>query len=481
MNNSLSSLSPQAVWQWFSQICAIAHPTFHEKALGDFIVQQAQSKGLEVYRDTIGNILIKKPATAGFEDYPRVAVQAHIDMVAQKGVNSTHQFETDPIQTHIQDGWVFAHDTTLGADNGIGASMALAAVFSDEVEHPALDIVLTVEEETGMGGARAISPAWLDAPYLINLDSEDEGILFVGCAGGRDATFTLDFNVDKTSGYTYEIEVSGLRGGHSGIDINSGRANANLLLARVLSALYTQNAFQLADIRGGTLRNVITREAHARIVSPTPLTTQHIAQIADIIKAEYRAVEPTMVIDLHAIETGASQACSFEMTRKIIDLICTIPNGVLRMSDDFTGVVETSSSMGVVLVQEGKLQIRCLMRSLRETPKDALQANMQSLARLAGVEVSFDADYPGWQPDPQSPLLAKCITLFTQFYGKTPRVEVMHAGLECGILKGQAPHMEMISFGPNIRAAHSPKECVEIASVAKCWEVFCALLKTKLA
>lgn len=479
MNAELSTLAPQPVWHWFSQICAIPHPTFHEKALGDFIVQQAQAKGLEVKRDEIGNILIKKKATPGFEQRPRIAVQAHIDMVAQKGVDSPHNFEKDPIQTRVQDGWVFAQDTTLGADNGIGAAMGLAVIFSDDISHPDLDLVLTVEEEIGMGGARVVSPDWLSAPYLVNLDSEDEGILFVGCAGGRDVTFSLDFSQQATQGYGYELIVSGLKGGHSGIDIDSGRANANLILARVLSALYAHQAFQLADIRGGNLRNVITREAHAVLVSDKPLAKEWVTQIAEIIQAEYAAVEPTLNIALQEQQV-AKTACSLENTRKIIDFICAIPNGVMRMSDDFAGVVETSSSMGVLVIKEGKLQIRCLMRSLLETPKDELQARMQSLARLAGVEVEFGADYPSWKPEPQSPLLAKCVELFTQFYGKQPTIEVMHAGLECGILKGQAPAMEMISFGPNIRAAHSPKECVEIASVAKCWDVFCALLKTEL-
>lgn len=473
--SEISSLAPQAVWQWFDAICAIPHPTYHEAALRNFIMQKAQERGLFVKRDDFGNILIKKPATVGLEQAPRVAIQAHIDMVAQKGVNSTHNFETDPIKPHIKDGWIFADDTTLGADNGIGAAMGLAVIFSEDIPHPALDLILTVEEEIGMGGARSVPAEWLDAPYLINLDSEDEGILFAGCAGGRDINFFLDFSTTAVTGYAYEIEVSGLKGGHSGIDINSGRANANLVLARVLDNLFTRHVFHLADIKGGNLRNVITREAHAVIVSPQELDANVLAQITTVIAEELKSVEHNLVIKISPHEALA-QACSVENTRKIIDFIRAVPNGVLRMSDDFAGVVETSSSMGVLLVKDSKLHIRCLMRSLLETPKDDVLSRMQSLARLSQVEVSFDADYPGWKPEPNSVLLNKCRTLFTQFYGKEPTIEVMHAGLECGILKGQAPAMEMISFGPNIRAAHSPKECVEIASVEKCWHVFCALL-----
>lgn len=472
--SEILSLAPQMVWQWFDAICAIPHPTFHEEALRQFIMQRAKDRGLTVKRDDFGNILLKKPATHGREDRPRIALQAHIDMVAQKGASSTHNFETDAIQTRIENGWVFAHDTTLGADNGIGVAMALAVAFADDIAHPALDILLTVEEEIGMGGARAVSPSWLDAPYLVNLDSEEEGVLFVGCAGGRDVNFSLDLMMVPVDGYAYKIDVLGLKGGHSGIDINSGRANANLLLARVLDRLYQQQAFHLVSIQGGSLRNVITREAHAIIVSPVAIAQEQIEKITHIIKAELKTVEQ-VVVNIAPCEK-ISQGCSLENSRKIIDFIRTIPNGVIRMSDDFAGVVETSSSLGVLAVKEDKLHICCLMRSLLETPKDDLASRMQSLANLAGVKVSFGADYPGWKPEPNSFLLKKCRELFRQFYGKEPTIEVMHAGLECGILKGQAPTMEMISFGPNIRAAHSPKECVEIASVAKCWEVLKALL-----
>ncbi len=477
MTVSISSLAPQAVWQWFSDFCSIPHPTFREQALGDFIVQKAQQKGLDVQRDTIGNILIKKAGTKGLENRARVAIQAHIDMVAQKGTTSSHNFETDPIQTVIKDGWVFANDTTLGADNGIGAAMGLALVFSDDIPHPPIDLVLTVEEETGMGGARAIQAEWLSAPYMVNLDSEDEGILFIGCAGGRDATFSLPFQTSSATGYAYTVQVSGLKGGHSGIDIDSGRANANLLLARVLHEIAQQASWQLADIKGGSLRNVIPREASATIVCAQPLADATLAAITATLKQELAAVEPNLEVSLESLDEVPA-SCSVADSQKILNLIRSIPNGVLRMSDDFKGVVETSISMGVLLIKDGELMIRCLMRSLLETPKDDVSLRLQALADLADAQLELAADYPGWKPEPNSPLLALCQDLFTRFYGQAPAIEVMHAGLECGILKGQAPHMEMISFGPNIRAAHSPRECVEIASVEKCWNVFLELMAT---
>ncbi|WP_204319078.1 aminoacyl-histidine dipeptidase [Pelistega ratti] len=476
MSKEIVAFTPQPVWQWFSDICAIPHPTFYEQALRDFIIKKAEEKGLSVKRDEIGNILIQKNGTAGMENRARVAIQAHIDMVAQKTVESTHQFETDPIQLRIVDGWLFATDTTLGADNGIGAAMALAIVFSEDIPHPPLDIILTVEEEIGMGGARALSPEWLTAPYLINLDSEDEGALFIGCAGGRDATFSLPFITSMTQGNAYRVQVSGLRGGHSGIDIHTGRANANLVLARVLDVLYHHQPFQLADIKGGTLRNVITREAYADIICQGELPDTLIQTLEATLKAELGDIEPHLQLSVVKNNT-VTEACSVADTAKMIRLIRTIPNGVLRMSTDFKGIVETSISMGVVAVENQSLTIHCLMRSLLETPKDDISQRLQALADLAGATVEISDDYPGWKPDPSSPLLAKCQTLFTNFYGKAPTIEVIHAGLECGILKGHAPKMDMISFGPNIRSAHSPNECVEIASVDKCWQVFCQLLK----
>ena len=475
---SLSTLQPQAVWQWFDQFCAIPHPTFHEQKLGAVIVQKAQEKGLAVQQDEKGNILIQKPGTKGLEDRPIIAMQAHIDMVPQKGTSSQHNFETDPIQTSVKEGWVFANDTTLGADNGIGASMALAVAFSDDIPHPPIDIVLTVEEETGMGGAKNINPDWLRAPYLVNLDSEDEGILFIGCAGGRDATFSFPFVAEPVTGKAYRIQVAGLKGGHSGIDIDSGRGNANLLLIRVLDKIAQHGKLRLINLQGGSLRNVITREAFADIVYTGDDIEHCLNTISSIIKDELSVVEPMLEISANELTKDSPLvAISEEQSQRIIRFIRVLPNGVIRMSDSFEGVVETSISLGVLTVKEDKLSIRCLMRSLLETPKDDVSNRLQALAKLVGVELVLSGDYPGWKPEPQSLLLSKCKALFNEFYGKEPAIEVMHAGLECGILKGRAPHMEMISFGPNIRAAHSPKECVEISSVDECWKILLRFLE----
>ena len=502
MTTNLSQLSPTAVWQWFDQICAIPHPTFHEHALGDFIVQAVQTRGqpygLTVKKDEKGNIFIYKPASVQLDsnmaNRPAVAIQAHFDMVAQKGETTNHDFITDPIKPVIKDDWVWASDTTLGADNGIGLAMALAVAFSDDIVHPPLELILTCEEEIGMGGVQAIHPEWLTAPAMINLDSEDEGELFIGCAGGRDATFQLTSSlITVTEDVTpMLIKVSGLQGGHSGIDIHKGLANANLLLARVLASLFGSSPFYLQHWAGGVLRNVITREASAAVLGDFERISQLLPTILQTLQAEYKITEPNLTVTVEklvamdALSPASSNlsALSIADSQRVLNLLRTLPNGVIRMSDSFAGVVDTSISTGVVKLSQthdnnhtATLEIRCLMRSLGETPKDDIAQRLQALADLAGVALELSDDYPGWQPDPDSKLLAVAKSVMASHFAGKPKLQVIHAGLECGIFKGKAPNMDMISFGPNIRAAHSPKERVEIASVAKTWQVLLDLLK----
>lgn len=485
----LSTLQPSRVWDWFAKICAIPHPTFNERKLGEYILsevaRQGSAYGLTGEMDAQGNIRIQKPASADMAHAAPVAIQAHYDMVAQKAATSNHDFVNDPIETIIKDGWVWANDTTLGADNGIGLAMALAVAFSDDISHPPLTLIITSEEEVGMGGVQALNPDWFDMDYLINLDSEDEGALFVGCAGGRDATFSRRFDllaIDDLKNDPLEwvtLSVSGLHGGHSGIDINKGFANANLVLARVLSAVYATSPFYLGSLNGGVLRNVITRDAQAVILGDKQAIAAIVAVQSAIIANELAEVEPLLNIELSQVEQAPTSVIGLNDTQKALDIIRTIPNGVLRMSNSFAGVVESSISMGVVQLQDGELSIQCLMRSLSETPKDDISDRLNALARLTGITLELSDDYPGWQPAASSYLLNQAKPIIEQIFGKAATIEVIHAGLECGILNGKASHLDMISFGPNIRAAHSPKERVEIASVEKNWEVLLALL-TKL-
>ncbi|MFW2177996.1 MULTISPECIES: beta-Ala-His dipeptidase [unclassified Moraxella] len=492
INNHIRQLEPTRVWQWFAQICDVPHPTFSERPLGELLVNKANTEGkaygLTAEIDAKGNVRIQKAGTHGMQDHATVALQAHYDMVAQKGATSTHDFINDPIQTVIKDGWVWANDTTLGADNGIGLAMGLAVAFSDDIAHPPLSLVITAEEETGMGGVMALSPTWLDVPYLINLDSEDEGAMFVGCAGGRDATFSHDFttqsldSVNNANLSLVQINVSGLHGGHSGIDIHKGFANANLVLARVLANAFEQSAFYLQQFKGGQLRNVITRDATAVVLADLAVITPFIEQQQAIIAEEYRHTEPNFAITIEPVTLENPSILSLNDTQKVLDVIRSVPNGVFRMSDDFD-VVESSISTGVITLEAnkeaGKFEMQCLMRSLAETPKDDISQALSALARLAGISFRASDDYPGWKPASSSYLLNQTKPIMQQVFGKEPTVEVIHAGLECGILSGRSPNkaLDMISFGPNIRSAHSPKERVEIDSVAKTWEVLLQLLK----
>ncbi|ELA09508.1 aminoacyl-histidine dipeptidase [Moraxella macacae 0408225] len=508
----IRQLQPTNVWQWFADICSIPHPTFHEHQLADFIINKVntdgQKFGLTIEKDSVGNLLIQKPASCGMEQHAPVAIQAHYDMVAQKGTNSVHNFETDPIETMIKDGWVWANDTTLGADNGIGLAMALAVAFSDDIAHPPLRLIITSEEEVGMGGVQGLSSDWLQVPYLLNLDSEDSGELFIGCAGGRDITFsktyqsqpldltkqpdltkqTLDLTKqpDLTKQTLLTLKVSGLQGGHSGIDIHKGVANANLLLGRVLSVAYQTAPFGLVSLHGGTLRNVITREALALLVGNKQQLQTIVDQECEIIKNELQFSEENLSIELTEtdIEIDVQSHQQTELTvlstqdsKHVIDLLNAIPNGVIRMSDSFVGVVETSLSLGVLRLDQGELSVKSLMRSLGESQKDALAHKIQALADLADVSVAFSADYPGWLPDPNSYLLQLGQRIMQDYFGHAPKIQVIHAGLECGFLKAKAPNTDMISFGPNIRSAHSPKERVEIDSVAQNFAVLLEFLQ----
>ncbi|MCO6504153.1 MAG: aminoacyl-histidine dipeptidase [Snodgrassella sp.] len=474
--SELEQLQPQSVWHWFARLCAIPHPTFHEQAVREMIVEAAQQRSLKTEVDAKGNLRIIKPATAGMEDRAPIALQAHMDMVAQKGENSEHDFQRDPITTRIEEGWLCANDTTLGADNGIGLAMGLAVIFSEDITHPDLTLIVTVEEEIGMGGAEALDAQWLQMPYLINLDTEDAGEIFIGCAGGRDASFTLALDWQPVNAKACKIRVSGLRGGHSGVDIDKNHANANILLARVLASLYAQTPFSLCSFEGGELRNVITRDAEAVIVLDEAIARQAVTTIAAVIAAEWPE-EKHLKFEVQPAICAALQAASVDKTQKALDLLLSVPNGVLRMSDAFAGIVETSSNIGVVKTSSEGLMIHCLMRSLKETPKDELSLRLAALARLAGADLSLMADYPSWTPNPDSALLQLTSRVFSQHYGQQPPLQIIHAGLECGILSGKAPKLDMVSFGPTIRAAHSPKERVEVATVAECWEILLDLLR----
>lgn len=478
---AISSLYPQPLWQWFAQICAIPHPSKHEQALSQHIQAWARDKGLSVLEDKVGNLIIKKPATAGLENRKTVVIQAHLDMVPQKNADKKHDFTKDPIEAYVDGDWVTAKGTTLGADNGIGMASALAILGSDEIKHGPLEVLLTVDEEAGMTGAFGLEAGMLEAEILINTDSEQEGEIYMGCAGGVDAEFTVPMQWQPLpAGHqAYRLNISGLKGGHSGVNIHLGRGNANKLLARFLVTHAAELDFKVSEISGGSLRNAIPREAEVVITlaaDQRALLEQRVAAYQALLQQELAATEPALKLTISEtilpsqVMSAASQQC-------LLNLINVCPNGVMRMSDDIAGVVETSLNLGVVTTQGDNVQVLCLIRSLIDSGREQLESMLASLATLAGVNVKFSGAYPGWKPDPSSPVMAIVKDTYQAIYNKEPVIMVIHAGLECGLFKKPYPEMDMVSIGPTIRYPHGPDEMVNIETVGQYWQLLLAVLE----
>ncbi|MGQ0286885.1 aminoacyl-histidine dipeptidase [Pasteurellaceae bacterium 22721_9_1] len=478
--SEIQLLQPTLLWKWFDQICAIPHPSHHEEAIATFIVNWAQQKGLFVERDEVGNVLIRKPATAGMENRQGVTLQAHLDMVPQANEDTKHDFLTDPILPYVDGDWVKAKGTTLGSDNGIGMASALALLDSDDIAHPELEVLLTMTEEAGMDGAVGLRPNWLKSDIMINTDTEENGEIYIGCAGGEDAELVLpiEWEANKFT-HSYQLSFKGLRGGHSGGDIHKGRVNAIKLLARFLANFQQHHdfAFSLAEIRGGSIRNAIPREAFATLCfNGEPAVLQSAVQkFADLMKQELAIAEPSLVISLQAVEKTA-QVFDATSSLKAIHFLNALPNGVLRNSDAVEGVVETSSSVGVLSTTEQGVKAIILMRSLIESGKEYMENLLYSLTALCGAKVTFANSYPGWAPQPNTEILNLTQKLYAEVLGYEPVVKVIHAGLECGLIKKIYPNMDMVSVGPTIRNAHSPDEKVHIPAVQTYWQLMTKLL-----
>ncbi len=479
--STLSQLQPQALWQWFEQICAIPHPSKHEQALSQYIQDWAKDKQLDVVEDKVGNLIIKKPATAGMENRKVIALQAHIDMVPQKNADKEHDFEKDPIEAYVDGEWVKANGTTLGADNGIGMASALAILGSDDIPHGPLEVLLTIDEEAGMTGAFGLEAGYLDADILINTDSEQEGEIYMGCAGGVDAQITVPmvWQAAEPSHSTYTLALSGLKGGHSGVNIHLGRGNANKLLARFLFNHADELALELTNFTGGSLRNAIPREASVSFMMPSEnlarlneLTTEYTA----LIRQELAIADPAMELTLTEIPT-ATQVMSETTQNTLIDLLHAAPNGVIRMSDEISGVTETSLNVGVISTEAESVNILCLIRSLIDSGREEVEGNLTALSNLAGAEIEFSGAYPGWKPDNSSPVMAIVKQTYEDIYNKEPTIMVIHAGLECGLFKKPYPGMDMVSIGPTIRYPHSPDEMVLIETVEQYWKLLLAVLE----
>lgn len=479
--NDIRKLQPTPLWQHFYSLTRIPRPSGKKELIGKFLEDFGKSLGLVTLKDTTGNILVRKPATKGMEYKKAVVLQAHMDMVPQKNTGIQHDFETDPIQAYVDGEWVTAKDTTLGADNGIGVAAAMAILESKNIPHPDIEMFITVDEETGMHGAFGLQPDFLRGQILINMDSEDEGELYVGCAGGIDANIEYQYSevVIPAGDVALKISLTGLKGGHSGVDIHLQRANANKLIFRLLKEAVSDYEARLASIEGGSLRNAIPREAFAVVTVPK----EGVEDIQDLVesyetlfKEEYRGVEDNIIlkVDITDLPSGLIPE---EIQDDLINGVIACPNGVFRVIPELPSVVETSNNLAIVKSDGKKIECKCLIRSSVESRKQELASMVVSTFALAGARVELSGDYPGWKPNLQSPILKEMTKVYEARYGKTPRIMIIHAGLECGILGMNYPKMDMISFGPTIRYPHSPDEKVHIESVQKFWDFLLATLE----
>lgn len=479
---TLSQLKPTGLWQFFEKICSIPHPSKHEQKISAWIQNWAKELGLSIKEDKVGNLIIKKPATAGMEDRQGIILQAHMDMVPQKNNDTVHDFLTDAIKPYIIEtgDWVTAQGTTLGADNGVGLASALAVLASNDIVHGPLEVLVTIDEEAGMSGAFGLESGSLEGDILINTDSEQEGEVYMGCAGGIDgsATFNLAFDNVPANNQAFNLSISGLKGGHSGVDIDTGRANANKLLVRFLLDASNALDLRLTELNGGSLRNAIPREANASFVIPTEQVAalkERLANYLATIQGNLSAIETD--IDMLLISPEEFEQCWTKATQnQILRALNACPNGVIRMSDDIDGIVESSLNLGVIHTRGKKLNALVLIRSLHDDGSLETQRTVQSVFELAGANIEFSGAYPGWKPNPDSAIMETVRDTYQELFNKMPAVMVIHAGLECGLFKSAYPHWDMVSIGPTIKFPHSPDEKIEIASVEQYWQLLVAVL-----
>ncbi len=482
MSNEIKNLKPEAVWANFYKLTLVPRPSNHEEKARAFMMDWAKEHHIDAQIDEVGNIIMSKPATPGMENRRGIILQGHLDMVPQKNEDTVHDFEKDPIQAYVDGEWVRAKGTTLGADNGMGVAAAMAVLTDTDIQHGPIEVLITATEETGMDGAIGLKPGILKGEILLNLDSEDEGELYVGCAGGMDSTIVFNYEEETVPAKSkaYRLAVKGLKGGHSGMDINLGRGNSNKLLFRFLKTYAQKLGIRVSSITGGSLRNAIPRESFAVIVVPEANDKALYAAIREaeqIYKAELEAKEPTLQI---FAEETAMPAFVIDGTvqSRLANAILACPNGTVRMIDSMPGTVETSNNLAIVKSEKRKITVNTLMRSSVDSAKIALGQSVEAVFELAKADsIVLDGSYPGWKPNPDSAILKTMQEVYKGLYGKIPAVMAVHAGLECGILGAAYPHWDMISFGPTIRHPHSPDEKVEIASVAKFWEFLKATLK----
>ncbi|MEI6049024.1 MAG: aminoacyl-histidine dipeptidase [Bacteroidota bacterium] len=479
--SDIRNLEPKKLWNYFHEITQIPHPSKKEEKIVEYIVTFGKTHNLETIVDKVGNVIIRKPATKGMENRKGVIFQTHLDMVPQKNSDKKHDFEKDPIETVIDGEWVKANGTTLGSDNGIGVAATMAILTSENVVHGALEALFTIDEETGMTGVFGLKTGLLKGDILMNLDSEDEGELYVGCAGGIDVSAVKNYAEEASPKgmAAYKIFAKGLKGGHSGVDIAMGRANSNKLMFRFLMQAETDFGIRLAEASGGDLRNAIPRESYSIILVPEIKAVEFEAFVAGydkMYKAEFADTEPDMKFTFEKISVPARVMSQGDQYR-IIRAVFVCPNGVVRMSQAMKGLVETSNNLAIVKCKDGKFEAHNLTRSSVDSAKEATAWKIAAVFHLISAEVKLEGGYPGWKPNIHSPILKTMSDVYKDMYGNIPEIKAIHAGLECGLIGGVYPNLDMISFGPTIRFPHSPDEKVNIASVGKFWDFLVETMK----
>lgn len=482
MAQEIKNLKPQSVWSYFYDLTQIPRPTGQVKEVCDYLLRIGKEIGVEVQQDAVGNVIMRKPASPGYESRKVVTLQSHVDMVPQKNSGTPHDFSKDPIDAYVDGEWVKAKGTTLGADNGIGVAYALAVMADKSLVHGPLEALFTIDEEVGMVGAFGLQPGFSKGDILLNLDSEEEGNLYIGCAGGIDVGATLSYEDNQPvpeGDIAVEIILNGLKGGHSGVDIHLGRANANKLMFRFLKKIVEDLGVCVSFVEGGSLRNAIPRECRAIVTLPeedADMLWEAVSDYRDLYNREYHGIENEVRLEAHKCELP-KQIVPREIQDNVIHAVEAVQNGVVTMLHDFPDTVESSSNLAYLRLGNGELDVKFLTRSSSDSRKMMVASSIESAFALIGAKVEMSASYSGWQPNAESYVMDVMRETYTKMFGEAPGVKVMHAGLECGILQGVMPDMDMISFGPEIRHPHSPDEKVNIPSVERVYNYLVEALK----
>ncbi len=481
MSQGVRDLEPHALWNHFADLNRVPRPSKKERRVIEFVKQFAEQQGLEHSVDEAGNVIVRKPASAGMEDRTPIVMQSHLDMVCQKNADTQFDFETQGIQMVVDGDWVKARGTTLGADNGLGVASMMTVLSSTDIDHPPVEALFTVDEETGMTGAKELQGGRLNGKILLNLDTEDDDELTIGCAGGVELTATLAYSPEDAAADMsgYRVIVRGLTGGHSGVDIHLGRGNANKLMNRLLWGAAQRFGIRVSEINGGGLRNAIPRESFSTVAVPAANAsdfTAWIGQQAAVIRGEYLTTDPELEVTVEACDSPENTIPA-DLQRLLLGTIYACPCGIHRMSPDIEDLVQTSNNLASVSVKDGAVTIGCLTRSSVDSERDDLAQAIRATFELTGARVDSLGEYPGWQPVPDSAIVKLMSGLYLEMFEEPPKVLACHAGLECGILGTNYPQMQMISFGPNIRGAHSPEERAQVSSVQKYWRFLLETLR----